>query len=107
MINREELIKIASGIEAISFVEHGRGIDGAPYETFDAMDFFKLAFTYFGQQVTGDHPQHTSCYALGEEFIISKVKERKKNGEPNANPNCGNWWLWTIFNELGVSRVRE
>lgn len=39
--------------------------------------------------------------------IITLIKTRKNNGEALADSSCANWWLWTVLNELGVSRVKK
>ena len=95
-MDESELIKQAREIEKKTFFPKGRSIDGAVYNSGDTSDFLIDAFRYFGN---GDAQK-------GKEWVLQKILERKQK-ESMADPECGNWWLWTILNELGVSRVRE
>jgi len=79
-------------IEQSTWFSYGREIDGAPYTCLPKYwNWLGDAIQYFG----------------GWDGITALVETRKGNGEELADPYCGNWWLWTILNELGVSRVRE
>ena|SRR5258708_5425153 len=106
MTDREAFIQKAIQVEQQSYWEKGRGIDGSPYEAGDS-DFLDEAFLFFGEQNIAPDGDKGDAYTVGEQFVVNKVMERRSNGEGNAQVNCGNWWLWTILNELNVSRVKR
>lgn len=89
----EELVEKAKSIEKFTYYPAGRSLDGATYSAIGAREFIRKAFMHFGD---GD-------YVKGMEYIESKTRDRQAH-EPEADPKCGNWQLWTILNELGVSR---
>lgn len=97
-MNKEELIERAKQVEPESYFPVGREIDGAPYSWLNTdTTFFREAVTFFGE---GQEWR-------GYQWLAVKVRERRENGEELADEECGNWWVWTIFNELGVSRVKK
>lgn len=105
MIEREELIEIAKQVEEASYFPDGRGIDGAPYQADQA--FLDLAFEVLGRDELREGDVEIDAYKRGVELITNKVSQRKNLGERNAQAECGNWWIWTVFNLLGVSRVQR
>lgn len=84
---------IAVSLEEHTYYPEGREIDGCPYShnLYDEqLEYYHLLRDFLG----------------GYLYIRHLVLERKVN-EPLANETCANWQLWTVLNELGVSRVRE
>jgi hypothetical protein len=97
-MNRQELIEFAKDVERYSWSEKGRDLDGAPYTAGGiARDFLDQAYLYYGNGVRRD----------GMYKVKAMVQQRKDDGEEHAEIICGNWFLWTVFNELGVSRVQK
>lgn len=87
----DELLCLAKQIEELSLNPEGYVVDGSPYRCrAEATDFLRRAYPELG----------------GIKKIQELIRKRKAN-EPLADPNCANWVLWTILNELGVSRARE
>ena len=94
---KEEFVQQAKVIESQTYYADGRWIDGAIYTNFAfAWDFVRDYKIFLGQ---GD-------FEKGWQIMIKKVEDRRMSGEKKADPTCGNWILWTILNELGVSRDR-
>ncbi|MFH1959395.1 MAG: hypothetical protein ABIJ22_03660 [Patescibacteria group bacterium] len=87
-MDRKELALLAVRVEETSYLSSGRKPrDGSVYSLSD-YDFFDAAISFFG----------------GTNEIRRMTRERFEAGEVSADENCANWWLWTILNELGVSR---
>lgn len=87
----EQLQALARAAELESRAPGGRFIDGAPYTCYDTPGsavgkFLRAAEKWFG----------------GYDKLQAMVEERRRNGETKADPNCGNWILWTLFLKLGV-----
>lgn len=89
-MDREKLVKIAKKVEPLVWCPEGGEIDGCPYgagkKSWELMD------------------EAMSQYEGGLDTLKGMVEERKAT-EPLANFNCANWILWTLLNDLGVSRV--
>ena len=98
-VNREQLVCLAITVENASYYSDGRGIDGAPYSCsgYGVDEFMSIALNFFATQENTTRTR----------WIRAKVRERLNNGEKLADEYCGNWWLWTLLNELGVSRVKS
>lgn len=98
-MTKEELLQLASLLENQTYYPMGRYEDGAVYTAMgrSVWDFMHMVTKDFGD---GD-------FEAGTEYLRNKIIERKSRGEVKADPDCGNWRLWVIFNELNVSRIRE
>lgn len=98
-MDRETLTSQARDLETYTYYPMGRYEDGAVYTALGrkVWDFMRQASAFLGD---GD-------WEKGSQIIRAKVEARKLSGEMKADPDCGNWQLWIIFNELGVSRVGE
>lgn len=79
-------------IEQACWFPRGRDIDGSTYSCHaEYWGWIGEAIEYYG----------------GLDGIRALIDKRKEEGEVLAERNCANWWLWTILNEQGVSRVRD
>lgn len=86
-----DLVPLAIELEAKSHFPRGRLIDGCPYTYLRESDPLVESFL-----------DHIGGLSVLEEMITARQVQ-----EPSADPKCGNWMLWTIFNEMEVSRVRK
>lgn len=86
----KSLVEQGKLAEADCYYPHGRYVDGSPYSySFQYRNFISEAIHLLG----------------GPKNLEQLILERKKN-EPLADPDCGNWMMWTILNEIDVSRER-
>lgn len=90
-ISLEVLRKLAVVAEKESHHPPGRYVDGSPYACYDTKGsavglLLRAAEKYFG----------------GYEMLQDMVRERHRRGEVQADPDCGNWILWTLFLKLGI-----
>ncbi|MFZ2199474.1 MAG: hypothetical protein WAV40_01660 [Microgenomates group bacterium] len=86
----EKLLNVAIEVEAECYFPPGRLIDGAPYTCLlKAPEFCEKAIKLMG----------------GYEIITNLILKRQET-EHLADANCGNWILWTILNEMEVSREK-
>lgn len=97
-----ELVSLAENHEKEMFC--GKScvdIDGSPYTSVTASvsrdEMVSFDFRVAKYLFEGEYPMA---------FIRSSVRARKEE-ESLADPNCANWIVWTIFNLLGVSRIRK
>lgn len=84
------LVPFAIELETKSYYPRGRFLDGCPY-------------TYLSE--SGPLIESFLSHVGGLEELQAMIIARKES-EPLADHECGNWMLWTIFNEMEVSRVR-
>lgn len=99
IMSKEQLVALAKQVEQSCYYPNGRrSSDGAMYTALgiDINEFVIAAEMFFGD----GNPR------VGYNKIRELIETRRRNGEQRADPYCGNWELWTILNELGVSRVK-
>ncbi len=98
ILQKEELISWATKIEKACYYPDGRYVDGAIYTSLKegVTEFISAAELFMG----------SGNLRAGHVYIVGKIDDRKQKGENKADRDCGNWELWTILNELDVSRER-
>lgn len=99
VMSKEQLVALAKQVEQSCYYPEGRNVDGAVYSSLglDIHEFVTAAEIFFGEGNLRE----------GYNKIRNLTEARRRNGEHKADPYCGNWELWTILNEIGVSRVKD